>query len=38
MNAGLADGSVRNLSAGMSADTWWYAVTPNGGEVLASDW
>jgi prepilin-type N-terminal cleavage/methylation domain-containing protein/prepilin-type processing-associated H-X9-DG protein len=38
MNAALADGSVRNLSAGMSATTWWASVTPNGGEVLASDW
>jgi prepilin-type N-terminal cleavage/methylation domain-containing protein len=36
--AGLADGSVRNINAGVSGTTWWYACTPNGGEVLGSDW
>jgi prepilin-type N-terminal cleavage/methylation domain-containing protein len=35
---GLADGSVHTLSRGMSPTTWWAAVTPNGGEVLGSDW
>ena len=35
---GLGDGSVRMLNAGVSPDTWWAAVTPNGGEVLTSDW
>jgi prepilin-type processing-associated H-X9-DG protein len=34
-NVALADGS---LAAGMSATTWWAACTPNGGEVLGSDW
>ncbi len=38
MNVGLADGSVRNLSASMSALTWAAALTPAGGEVLGSDW
>ncbi len=38
MNVGLGDGSVRSLSAGISGTTWWYACTPSGGEVLASDW
>ncbi|OWK38892.1 DUF1559 domain-containing protein [Fimbriiglobus ruber] len=38
INVALADGSVRNLNAGMSGTTWWAAVTPNGGEVLPSDW
>jgi prepilin-type N-terminal cleavage/methylation domain-containing protein len=38
MVAGLADGSVRALAAGMSGDVWWAAVTPAGGEVLNSDW
>ena len=28
---GLADGSVRTLSPGMSGTTWWAAVTPAGG-------
>jgi prepilin-type N-terminal cleavage/methylation domain-containing protein len=35
---GLGDGSVRNLSSGVSGTTWWAACTPAGGEVLGSDW
>jgi prepilin-type processing-associated H-X9-DG protein len=38
MNVGLADGSVRFLSSGISGETWWAACTPNGGEVLGNDW
>jgi prepilin-type N-terminal cleavage/methylation domain-containing protein/prepilin-type processing-associated H-X9-DG protein len=38
VNVGMADGSVRIVSQGVSAQTWWYAVTPNGGEVLGPDW
>ena len=38
MNVGLADGSVRTLSAGISPTTWWIACTPNGGDILGSDW
>ena len=38
MNVGLGDGSVRFLSAGISPNTWWFACTPNGGEVLGNDW
>jgi prepilin-type N-terminal cleavage/methylation domain-containing protein len=38
IQVGLADGSVRNLSPTMSGDTWWAALTPNGDEVLGSDW
>jgi prepilin-type N-terminal cleavage/methylation domain-containing protein len=38
MEVGLADGSVRFLSSGISGDTWWAACTPNGGEVLGNDW
>jgi prepilin-type N-terminal cleavage/methylation domain-containing protein len=34
----LFDGSVRGVAAGISPQTWWYAMTPNGGEVLGSDW
>jgi type II secretory pathway pseudopilin PulG len=34
---GMADGSVRALTAQISAQTWWAACTPNGGEVLGSD-
>jgi hypothetical protein len=38
INVGLADASVRAVSAGVSASTWWAACTPAGGEVLGSDW
>ncbi len=38
MLVALADGSVRTLSAGMSATTYWAAVTPAGGEVFGNDW
>ncbi len=38
MNVGLGDGSVRFVAASISAVTWWSALTPNGGEVLGSDW
>jgi hypothetical protein len=38
MNVGLADGSVRFISNGISGTTWWAAVTPQGGEVLGNDW
>ena len=38
MVVGLADGSVRTLSASMSSATWWNAVLPNDGNVLDSDW
>ena len=34
----LGDGSVRSLSASISPNTWWFALTPAGGEVLGSDW
>jgi len=38
INVGLGDGSVRNVANGVSGATWWSALTPNGGEVLGSDW
>jgi prepilin-type N-terminal cleavage/methylation domain-containing protein len=38
IQVGLADGSVRTLASSLSGDTWWAAVTPNGNEVLGSDW
>jgi hypothetical protein len=34
----LGDGSVRMVSAGVSLATWQAAITPDGGEVLGSDW
>ncbi len=38
MVSSMSDGSVRFLTQGISPNTWWSAVTPNGGEVLGSDW
>jgi prepilin-type N-terminal cleavage/methylation domain-containing protein len=38
MNVGLADGSVRSISPSISAATWYAALTPAGGETMASDW
>jgi prepilin-type N-terminal cleavage/methylation domain-containing protein len=35
---GLGDGSVRTVNPNVSADTFWAAVTPAGGEVLGADW
>jgi hypothetical protein len=34
----LADASVRTVTSGTSAATWFAACTPAGGEVLANDW
>jgi prepilin-type N-terminal cleavage/methylation domain-containing protein len=38
INVCLADGSVRNVAAGITGTTWFAACTPNGGEILGSDW
>jgi prepilin-type N-terminal cleavage/methylation domain-containing protein/prepilin-type processing-associated H-X9-DG protein len=38
MNVGLADGSVRLVSAAISPATWWAACTPAAGDLLGSDW
>ena len=35
---GLADGSVRSISAAVSQVTWQRAITPDDGEVLGNDW
>jgi prepilin-type N-terminal cleavage/methylation domain-containing protein len=34
----LGDGSVKGVGAGVSPSTWAAALTPDGGEVLGSDW
>jgi prepilin-type N-terminal cleavage/methylation domain-containing protein/prepilin-type processing-associated H-X9-DG protein len=38
MNVALGDGSVRFLSQGISATTWWAACTPEASDILGSDW
>jgi type II secretory pathway pseudopilin PulG len=38
ISVGLADGSVHFVSSKVSAQTWFFACTPNGGEVLGADW
>jgi prepilin-type N-terminal cleavage/methylation domain-containing protein len=38
IQVGLADGSVRGVSPGVSVATWQAAITPDGGEVLGGDW
>lgn len=38
INVGMGDGSVRLIPQGISLNTWLYALTPAGGEVLGSDW
>jgi prepilin-type N-terminal cleavage/methylation domain-containing protein len=35
---GLADGSVRTVSPGITPVTFWAAVSPAGGETLDADW
>jgi len=38
INAGMGDGSVRFVAQGISPTTWWYALTPNSGDILGPDW
>jgi prepilin-type N-terminal cleavage/methylation domain-containing protein/prepilin-type processing-associated H-X9-DG protein len=38
INAGMGDGSVRFVAQGISGNTWYWACTPQGGEVLGPDW
>ncbi len=38
LQVALADGSVRTCVAGMGADTWYAACTPNEGDILGNDW
>jgi prepilin-type N-terminal cleavage/methylation domain-containing protein len=37
INAALGDGSVRFVSQGISVQSWWYALTPNYGDIIGSD-
>lgn len=38
LTVGMADGSVRHVSPSITPQTFWAAVTPDGGETLDSDW
>jgi hypothetical protein len=38
MQVGMADGSVRTVTSSTSANTFYVACTPAGGEVMPSDW
>ena len=38
ITVGMGDGGVRFVSQGINPNTWWYAMTPNGNELLGSDW
>jgi prepilin-type N-terminal cleavage/methylation domain-containing protein len=38
IEVGMADGHVRFVAQGVSFYSWISALTPNGGEVLGSDW
>jgi hypothetical protein len=38
INAALADGSARTVSAGVEPAVWAGALTPSGGETISTDW
>ena len=38
IQVGMGDGSCRTVSSGISAATWWAAITPAGTDVLGQDW
>ncbi|AMV23965.1 putative major pilin subunit [Gemmata sp. SH-PL17] len=38
INVLLMDGSVRSVSSGVSQSTWAFAIMPNDGQVLGSNW
>jgi prepilin-type N-terminal cleavage/methylation domain-containing protein len=38
IHVALGDGSVRFLSAGVSGNTWWWAITPAMNDPLGTDW
>jgi prepilin-type N-terminal cleavage/methylation domain-containing protein len=35
---GMADGSIKFVSRGVSPTTWWQVMTPAGGETIGNDW
>jgi len=38
IQVGMGDGSVRLVSSSLSQSTWQAAITPDGGDILGSDW
>jgi len=38
INAALGDGSVRFVSANVDPNIWWFALTPDLGEVISGNW
>ena len=38
INVAMADGSARSVSSGISATSWYAAVTPAAGDLAGSDW
>jgi prepilin-type N-terminal cleavage/methylation domain-containing protein len=38
INVGMGDGSVHFVAQGISTTSWWYALTPNAGDILGPDW
>jgi prepilin-type N-terminal cleavage/methylation domain-containing protein/prepilin-type processing-associated H-X9-DG protein len=38
INVAMGDGSVHFVARGISAPTWWYALTPADGDILGNDW
>jgi prepilin-type N-terminal cleavage/methylation domain-containing protein/prepilin-type processing-associated H-X9-DG protein len=38
INVGMGDGSTRFVAQGVSGTTWFYASTPNLGDILGPDW
>lgn len=38
MLVGLGDASVRGVGSTINSRTWWWALTPSGGETLSGNW
>jgi hypothetical protein len=38
INVGMGDGSIRFVPQGISGNTWWFALTVNGSDILGPDW
>jgi prepilin-type N-terminal cleavage/methylation domain-containing protein len=38
INVGMGDGSAHFVAQGISPTSWWYAFTPQAGDILGPDW